>query len=589
MSSLTSRRAFCGALTSAAVPAHAAARRPNVILVITDDQGYGDLACHGNPVIRTRHLDRLHSESVRFTNFHVDPLCSPTRSALMTGRYACRTGVWATIMGRSLLRRDEVSMAEVFSASGYRTGIFGKWHLGDNYPFRPQDRGFGEALVHGGGGVGQTPDYWGNTYFDDTYFRHGKPEKSRGYCTDVFFDAALRFIEAQRDRPFFVYLPTNAPHSPFNVAERYSRPYREQGLPAQLASFYGMITNIDENMGRLRASLKQLGLEDNTLLVWMTDNGSALGVMRADGTSGFWGFNAGMRGAKGSPYEGGHRVPCFMRWPAAGIAGGRDIPRLAAHIDLLPTLIELAGLNSPRGVAFDGTSLAPLVTVRGGLAERTLVVQVHQRQENGKWAMEQPRQWLGSAVMTDRWRLVNGGELYDLGADPGQTTDVAAGHAAVAAGLRKTYEDWYADVTRRAGEYCSIVLGSERENPVRLTCHDWHGDVVPWNHATIRKMPVANGFWAVEVERPGRYEFTLRHWPVEEDLALKAVSARVRIADADHSVPVTPGSSSVTLTADLKAGNTRLETWLTDRDGVSRGAFFVYVRRLTAGSRGSAA
>jgi arylsulfatase A-like enzyme len=204
---------------------------PNVVLVVTDDQGYGDLGCHGNPILRTPNLDALYRQSVRLTDFHVGPTCAPTRASLMTGRYCNRTGVWHTIMGRSLLRRDEVTMADVFAAGGYRTGIFGKWHLGDNYPFRPQDRGFHEVLVHGGGGVGQTPDTWGNDYFDDTYLHNGTPEKFSGYCTDVWFDGAMRFIEANRDRPFFAYLATNAPHSPYNVSERYSRPLQGQGRP----------------------------------------------------------------------------------------------------------------------------------------------------------------------------------------------------------------------------------------------------------------------------------------------------------------------------------------------------------------------
>ncbi|MFQ6097963.1 MAG: sulfatase-like hydrolase/transferase, partial [Armatimonadota bacterium] len=244
------------------------AKRPNVVLVMTDDQGYGDLACLGNSVIETPNLDRLHGESVRLSNFHVDPTCSPTRASLMTGRYSSRTGVWHTIMGRSLLHKDEVTMADVFAASGYRTGIFGKWHLGDNYPFRPEDRGFQEVLVHGGGGVGQGPDYWGNDYFDDTYRHNGELEAFKGYCTDVFFENAVEFIEANKGRPFFVYLPTNAPHGPYNVAEEYQKPYLAKGVEARQASFYGMITNIDDNMGRLMRRLRDLGLEKDTILIF---------------------------------------------------------------------------------------------------------------------------------------------------------------------------------------------------------------------------------------------------------------------------------------------------------------------------------
>ena len=354
----------------------AAQRPPNVVLMMTDDQGYGDLACHGNEMIQTPHLDTLAKQSVRMTNFHVDPTCSETRSALMTGRYSSRTGVWHTIMGRSILRGDEVTMADVFSASGYQTGIFGKWHLGDNYPFRPQDRGFGEVLINGGGGVTQTPDYWGNDYFDDTYFHNGKPEKQQGYCTDVWFRAGMKFIETNKDRPFFCYIPTNAPHGPFNVAEKYSGPYVERGVPPTMAKFYGMITNIDENVGRMVEHLDKLGLAENTILIFMTDNGTAAGVARGKPKPGQWkGFNDGMRGQKGSQYEGGHRVPCFVRWPGGGIGGARDVAELSAHIDLLPTLIDLCHLKTPSGVALDGASRRPLLLgKKSKTAERTLFV-----------------------------------------------------------------------------------------------------------------------------------------------------------------------------------------------------------------------
>ena len=265
---------------SATAPTAASNRQPNVVLIMTDDQGYGDIGAHGNTMIRTPNLDHLHSQSIRFTNFHVDPTCSPTRSALMTGRYSTRTGVWHTIMGRSLMFSDEVTMAQVFESAGYRTGIFGKWHLGDNHPMRPQDRGFQESVVIGGGGITQTPDFWGNDYFDDTYSHNGVPEKYSGYCTDVFFENALRFIEKNRTTPFFAYVPTNVPHGPFNIADTYSRPYRDKGVPADMTNFYGMIENADENIGRLLAKLKEWGLDENTLVIFMTDNGTAAGVAR---------------------------------------------------------------------------------------------------------------------------------------------------------------------------------------------------------------------------------------------------------------------------------------------------------------------
>jgi arylsulfatase A-like enzyme len=546
-------------------------KRPNVVLVITDDQGYGDLGCHGNPVIQTPNLDRLHSQSIRLTDFHVDPTCSPTRSALMTGHYSTRTGVWHTIMGRSLLGKHEVTMADVFFASGYRTGIFGKWHLGDNYPFRPQDRGFGEVLIHSGGGVGQGPDYWGNDYFDDTYLHNGEFKKFSGYCTDIWFDGAMRFIEANKERPFFCYLTTNAPHGPYNIADEYSRPYLEKGVPESQARFYGMITNIDENMGRLMRRLKELKLEENTILIFMTDNG----------TSGSYG--GGMRGKKGSEYDGGHRVPFFIRWAGGGFEGGRDVGRLTAHIDLLPTLIGLCGLKKPADVKFDGVSLVPLLKNRDiRWFERMLLV--HSQR------IEYPEKWRKSAVMTEKWRLVNGKELYDIKADPGQTNNIADKHPKVVEELREAYEEWWADLSEVFDEYCETIIGSDKENPVRLMSHDWHTPQVPWHQGAIRNGMQANGFWAVEVERDGSYEFSLRRWPEEVDKpitaaiprgkAIAVTKARLKIADVDVSKPVTKDAHALVFRIRLKAGKTRLQTWFIDDKDESRGAYYVYVKRL---------
>ncbi|MDT8300110.1 MAG: arylsulfatase [Sedimentisphaerales bacterium] len=544
---------------------------PNVVLVMTDDQGYGDLGCYGNPVLQTPNLDSLYTQSIRLTDFHVSPTCSPTRSALMTGHYCNRTGVWHTIMGRSLLRKDEVTMADVFSANSYRTAIFGKWHLGDNYPFRPQDRGFGEVLIHGGGGVGQGPDYWGNDYFDDTYLHNGKLKKFEGYCTDIWFDGAMKFIEANRKRPFFCYIPTNAAHGPYNVADKYSKPYRDKGIEKNQANFYGMITNIDENMGRLMRRLKELDLEENTILIFMTDNGTS-------------GSYAGrMRGKKGSEYEGGHRVPCFIRWPNGDLTGGIDVDRLTAHIDLLPTLIELCGLKKIHGVKFDGDSIVQLLRRDDRNWPERILITDSQR-------IEHPEKWRKSAVMTDKWRLINGKELYDIKTDPEQKSNIAESNPQEVEKLRKAYEDWWEDVSERFDEYCEIILGSDKHNPTRLMSHDWHAQKVPWNQGAVRNGMQANGFWAVEVARNGRYQIELRRWAKELDAgineaipgskAINVTKARLTIADQDMTVPVSRNARAVTFDLRLKAGKTRLQTWFMDNRGNSRGAYYVYVKRL---------
>ena len=552
---------------------NSSSRRPNVIVFITDDQGYGDLECTGNPHLKTPNWNRLYRESARLQNFHVSPTCSPTRAALMTGRYNIRTGVWHTIMGRSLLRRDEVTMADVFAASGYQTGIFGKWHLGDNYPFRPQDRGFQEVFVHGGGGVGQTPDYWGNDYFDDTYFRNGEPVRLRGYCTDIWFDNAIRFIEANQDNPFFAYVTTNAAHGPFNVADEYSKPYREKGLPESVANFYGMIENLDDNLGRLLQRLHELELEEDTILIFLGDNGSARPY-----------YDGGLRGSKGSPYEGGHRVACLVRWPGH-FRKGSDVNHLTAHIDLLPTLIDVCDLARPEGVEFDGTSIAPLLTGEAsGWRDRTLVIDSQR--------IEKPQKWRKSAVMTDRWRLINGKELYDVTADRKQKNDVSDQNPEVVAKLRDAYERWWQSVSTRFDEYCRIVLGASRGEVSALTCHDWHGGgMTPWNQRHILAGKKSNGWWAVDVAKAGTYDISLRRWPTELDepitasvpggQAISADSARVKVGDVDESKPIPDGALEVTFRVNLKAGQTRLQTWFMDDQGESRGAYYAYVTRVS--------
>ena len=572
-----SRRSFLGCSAAAVTAACARPDRnpPNVVLVITDDQGYGDLGCHGNEVLRTPNLDRFHSESTRFTDFHVDPLCAPTRAALLTGRYAYRTGVTAAYAGRSILRRDETTLADILSAGGYRTGLFGKWHLGDNWPYRPNERGFDETVACWSGGVTQAADWWGNDYFDDTYYRDNVPEKFEGYCTDVFFDEGLRFIEKNADRPFFLFLPTNAPHAPYWVAERYSQPYAEMGIPEPRASFYGMIENIDDNFARLRAKLSDLGIEDNTILVFMTDNGSAAGWRE--------GFDAGMRAGKGSNYEGGHRVPFFLRWPDGGIDGGRDVDRLAAHIDVVPTLIELTGVASPP-VKFDGTSLVPLLSGDGTFPEdRTHYIQHQQVLRDGEYQMESPRPFYHSSVLTTQWRLVGGEELYDIKADPGQERDLAPDHPGVVAGLRSEYEGWWEDVTRRFDEYLEIPVGAEEANPVRLTSFDWYTGGPP-NQRVMQdppwEGPWVDGFWAIEVVRSGRYRIRLRERPPVANYPINGTTAHLAIGGQNLEQRIPQGAPETVFELDLEQGKTTMRAEFSKPGRIRRGAYFAYVERI---------
>ena len=494
--------------------------RPNIVLVLTDDQGYGDLGCTGNPHVRTPNIDVFHAESVRLADYHVGPTCAPTRAGLLTGHYANSTGVWHTIGGRSLLREGEWTLAAALAEAGYATGIFGKWHLGDTFPYRPHDRGFQSAVVHGGGGISQTPDFWGNDYFDDTYFVNGEPRRYEGYCTDVWFDLGKRFIADHKDEPFFCYIPTNAPHGPYNVESRYADLYRG-AEPESRARFHGMITNIDENFGALRSHLRTLGIEDRTILVFMTDNGTSGGARPGPDGHILDGYNAGMRGIKGSPYDGGHRVPFFVRYPDGGISGGVDVRPVTANVDIMPTLLELCGVPVAAEREFDGRSLSPLLraAVSGAPAEwpaRALVTD-SQRLTN-------PEKWRQSSVMTDRWRLVNGAELYDIATDPGQRTDVAAANPGVVAELRDTYEAWWEKVSVQFDRAIPQVIGGDAWNGSTLTSHDLRNEEcdVAWNQGHIRAGHLVDGYWELRIARPGRYRFELRRWPEEADRALAA-------------------------------------------------------------------
>lgn len=571
-----------------------AAKKPNVVLVITDDQGYGDLSCHGNPVLKTPHLDKLHSESVRLTDYHVAPTCSPTRAALITGHWTNRTGVWHTIMGRSMLRANEVTIGTILGNGGYHTGMFGKWHLGDNYPYRPEDRGFQEVLRHGGGGVGQTPDFWDNAYFDGAYFHNGKAVPAKGFCTDVFFDYAKRFITKVKDsdKPFFVYLCTNAPHGPMHAPEKFAKPYAKQGV--NVANFLGMIANIDDNVGRMRAFLQKEGLAENTIFIFTTDNGTSSGSNI---------HNNGMRGRKGSEYDGGHRVPFFIHWPKGGLNKGKDVDTITSYVDIVPTLINYCQVPSPKGVKFDGVNIRPLIEGKAKNWPDRILITDSQR-------VRDPIKWRKSSVMTDQWRLVNGKELYDINADPGQKNDIAAANPTVVKRLTKFYDAWWEEIVPTFGKPTAIYLGADAPlaNPVTLTCHDWIADgSTPWNQRHIRnaeKKPSNTGFWAVDVKRAGEYTVELRRWPKEADAsigasmkagadvpgvtpfravpgkAFAAVKAHLKLGGQELTLPVKPGDKSVTFKLKLKPGRDELWGKFTDAKGVPMGAFYAYVTKL---------
>lgn len=426
--------------------------RPNVILVMTDDQGMGDLSCMGNTVLRTPNLDRFYALSTRFTEFHVSPTCAPTRSAIFSGRHEFRNGVTHTIKERERMALSTITFPTLLRTAGYETGIFGKWHLGDEDAYQPYNRGFSETFIHGAGGIGQSypgscADFPPNReaegrYFDNVILHNDTLVQTKGFCTDVFFQAALGWIKKQHDAdtPFFAYIAPNAPHGPMIAPEKYKRRFREMGWDEATQGRYGMLENIDDNFGLLMDKLDEWNLWDDTLVIFITDNGQAGRNGKLNGKREPI-FTAGFKTGKGSPYEGGTHVPAFWRWKGK-LGEGIDINALTAHIDFYKTFCDLAGVNIPGDVQpIDGRSLIGLLEDPNAVwPDRELFV--HQgRWEKGSDPNE--AKFRNCAVRTQRWRFVNNKELFDIENDPYESTNVIEQHPDVVAKLRRTYDRWW--------------------------------------------------------------------------------------------------------------------------------------------------
>ncbi|MCX7007868.1 MAG: arylsulfatase [Kiritimatiellaeota bacterium] len=416
--------------------------KPNIILVLPDDVGVGDYACLGNPIIHTPAVDQFKKEALTFTQFHVSPTCSPCRSSLMSGRHEFKNGVTHTIHERERMSLKTFTLAQMLKSAGYTTGIFGKWHLGDEEAYRPESRGFDEVYIHGGGGIGQTypgscGDAPGNTNIDPALWHSGKFEKTKGYCTDLFFGQAIKWMDAKRtaQQPFFAYIPLNAAHRPHIVPGNYYKQYLgKPGVKEDTAKFFGMVENIDTNFGVLLKKLDEWGIADNTLVIFITgDNG---------GTDGKGICNGGLRGGKGTPYQGGTRNTTFFRWPGGKIPAGVECAALSAHIDIFPTLAELTGaqLSDTVRQQVEGRSLLPLLTnPKADWPDRTLVHHV------GRWGKGKAAdsKYKKCAIQNARFSLVNNSELYDLKTDPGETKNVLVEHPEVVASLRAAYDKWW--------------------------------------------------------------------------------------------------------------------------------------------------
>jgi len=482
------------------VSAQAEARKPNILLVITDDQGWGDVTSHGNAQIHTPHMDALAASGARFDKFYVSPVCAPTRASLLTGRYNWRTGVSGVSRGMESLRENEITLAEVLQQAGYATGAFGKWHNGAHFPYHPNGQGFAEFL-------GFCRGHW-NNYFDTTLERNGVEFKSEGYINDVVTDAALDFMRAKSADPFFCYVAYNTPHTPMQVPDAYFDAAKARGLDDSLAAVYAMCESIDHNLGRMLAWLDESALADDTIVVFMGDNGPNTDR-----------YNGGMRGRKSSLHEGGTRNILFVRYPDK-IPAGTVVSSLAAHIDLLPTLSELAGVKHPEAAQLDGISLVPQMQGGEPGAERMLF-----------------ELWGGHrAIRTPQYRWVREGkeaQLYDMIADPGQASDIAADHPEIAARFDEVFAEQVLSAVDVWTKPPPIPVGHDAAPVVRLDGPESILSGGPKlygkhpNNSWITEWTSTEGAarWDLDVVRDGTYEVTVRYVCAEENLG-----ARMQVA-----------------------------------------------------------
>lgn len=571
--------------------------RPNVLIMMMDDLAFGDLACHGNPYVKTPVLDRLYAASARLTRYASGPMCTPARASLMTGRYHLRTRAIDTFCGRSMIDPDEVTLGHVLQAVGYRTGAFGKWHLGDAYPMRACDLGFDETLMHNAGGIGQPGDHrenhWreGEAYFDPVLHRGGRPERTQGYCTDVFADETIAFINASvaAEQPFFAYFATNAPHTPLEVPEEWVAPYRQNAALGEThARLYGMVANIDWNIGRILKSLHDNGISDDTIVVYTSDHGpcpSARDFSQPADRQVRW--NAGLRGEKGSLYDGAIKVPSFWRWTAGGVGGsagssdGWDVANIASPIDVLPTIAAAVDAPLPERVYLDGVDLLPLLRRGPAPSPRRIYLQWHRGNT--------PERYRNYAVVTMQHKLHRPepnkpDELYDLVNDPSETTDIAAELPELVAELRAAYDVWFDDIiTSRPDPFAAprIIVGAPDQHHTVLTRQDWRiddgladmGELAGWMGTTA-------GWWEVQIARVEK----LRVRPAKVEVRLDAfawsrpdihATVNLRIGDKTLSQPWVLQCTCYTFDVKLRAGDTTIEAWADGGPTGRRSALYV--------------
>lgn len=571
------------AADGAAQPHHAKSRRPNVIIIIVDDQAYGDLSCMGNKALNTPNIDRLAEKGIAFSNHYGCPLCSPARASLLTGRYNYRTGVVDTSTGQSMMRPDEVNLAEILAGNGYRTFISSKWHLGDNYPLRPIDRGFHESLIAKDAIVAGIANPPNNSLFNPILYHNERPQRTEGYITDIAFNAALEFIEANRNQPYFVYLPTNVVHKPLQVAPHYSEPFKAKGLSDYLAALYGEMVNLDENVGRLHAKLAELDQTENTIILYTVDNGPIGERGANDGPNGANRYNLGLRGGKGTVWEGGIKLPLFVTWPSR-LAPGKKWEQIVSHIDIFPTVLDMCGLTSTHNLQVDGRSLLPLMEGRtSNWPDRTLFFQQSRPDRENRRYWDEPRLFVNCAARGQKYKIVMASDeqryfqpvdfkntrLYDIENDPGESTDISQSYPEVVRKLRDDYEAWFLDVSKGISPAVRNVVGSAHQNPVVLTPQDMRGvrsALAPHELGIAKRQaqngkPLGFGYWAIEVLRKAHYRIRMQLTPVTVagdrcswNFPFKAGEAFLQVGDIEKRHLVQEGARSVSFDVVLEPG-----------------------------------
>ena len=550
---------FLAALWINAATLLATTERPNVLFILTDNQSYEELSCRGHTEVQTPNIDRFAADAIDFTNFHAPPFCSPSRAAILTGRYSMRAGIHNTIGGVSILHKDEVTIADRLKKAGYKTAVFGKWHLGLSHPYHPKQRGFDKAFIHGGGGIGQLEDYYGNAHLHPVFEDDGVFVHSEGFSTDVLFAEATQFIREQNGDPFFCFISTPATHRPWQAHPQAAERIKARGktYPPNELALYSMIENIDDNVGSILRFLADSNLEDNTLVILATDQGT-----RRE------------RQHKDLAYDEYHQVFCFARYPPLTRGQERASNLLTGVVDLTPTIMDLCGL--PPDPSLDGRSLrACLQGEDRWHDDRTLIVQCPRGRVR--------QAWVNVSVKTQDYRLLNGNQLFHSQSDPSQTRNIAASHREVVQRLRQRYQSFWNSLPASWECLSRHELGAYEAPSTKLNAMDWYRDAAPWHQLHMPDFK-GNGVWAVDVIRAGEYRFELRHYPREAPQALEAEKAVLRMGDHQARIELSPDDDCAVFTLRLSPGDYDLRTAFSPTPSNPRGdewgALFVYVDYL---------